>query len=85
MTLKVKIAWEVHKFEKTSFMERNVNTTAAKILSLVRSEMKKCVPASNRKSCEISDHYFSRYKEGHNSCRQQMLKRIERRCWGEDN
>ena len=51
------------------------------MLGKIKSELEKCVPSSNRKSCDKSEHYMSRYKEGWNQCRSSMLEAI-REKWG---
>ena len=33
------------------------------------------LPASNRKSCKESEHYFSRYKQGWNNYRKELCER----------
>jgi hypothetical protein len=47
------------------------------IASAIRTYLLSVLPASNRKSCNRSEHYMSRYKEGWNAC----LKSVKER-WG---
>lgn len=46
------------------------------IAGFVRTYISGCLPASNRKSCDISEHYMLRYKEGWNAYRAELIKRI---------
>ena len=49
--------------------KKKINKITDEILALVE----KALPSSNRKSCILSDHYSSRYKQGWNDYRKRAL------------
>ena len=93
MTLKEKIARELFEIYCIGLEWKEVKLSclehATKILSLLKSEMKKCVPDKKEspkgKDCQCSAYYSGECacgadwsnNDGFNTCRQQMLERIE--------
>jgi len=67
---------EIEFIEDGKAFTFNISPYSKKIASAIRTYISGCLPASNRKSCDISEHYVSRYKEGWNAYRAELIKRI---------
>lgn len=65
------LVWDKHQIE----VALKELTELVESLKLIKA---KIIPASNTKSCPKSEHYMSRYKEGWNAYRAEVIKLLKR-------